>query len=199
MGNPSNLPAKPTARKPETTPAPGSTSLHLEKIRTRLTDPDWRKALSSITKAEALAVLEVDDREFQSCKPDYAFKMTLQLLGLVPLDAALDKQMATDGIAAIFLEYPPHIVERVCHPVHGIPRKQKYGLKLGDVDDALEAEVRRRKSIVASARYVVKQATEAEEREAERNIPPPSPEAQERIARQLAALRGSLAMPDGEA
>lgn len=102
-----------------------------------------------------MAVLEADDQELTACQSIEANRLAKQLKGLCPPHETLDQAMFAAGLTALFCEYPYEIVETVCHPARGLPRTQKFGLKIADVEEALSNEVRRRANIVAAARYVV--------------------------------------------
>ena len=95
--------------------------------------------------------------------------------------------MASGAITAILAEYPRDVAETICHPVTGIPRKLKWGLKLADIDEAAEAEVKRLARIVAGAKGVLREQARLKQERADYR-PNPTPEEFERRKALIARL-----------
>jgi len=183
MGTPINPPGSLTlpTSKPPSLVKPTS-SLETAK-QTILAAKSGAALLSTVTLQQANEVLADLAKPTPTCTPLQANEMARQLIGLCPVDSTLDAELAPNGLAAIFCEYAFDVVATVCHP-RGLPRRQKYGLKLADVDEALKAEVNRRLSLYSGARYVVDQ-TAKRRAEQEQSL---TPDEIEKRKRHVAAL-----------
>ena len=62
---------------------------------------------------------------------------------------------ATALLATLFAASEHDFVQRVCSPVHGLPRRLKFFPTLAEVSEALDAEFARRIRIAANAKFVI--------------------------------------------
>lgn len=127
-------------------------------------------------------ILARDNLPLPKCPPAHANKLAAQLIGLCPLHEGLTPGMASGAITAILAEYPVDVAEQICHPVHGIPRKMKWGLKLADVDEAAEVIMKRKATIVAGAQGVIREDARRKQEAADYRAPPTAAEIERRKA-----------------
>lgn len=118
-------------------------------------NPAGPDLLLKVTLQQANEVLADLSRPFPLCTPKQANDLTLQLIGLCPLDATLTPELVTAGLQMLFVEYAFDVVLTVCHPTKGLPLRQRYGLKISDVESALEVEVGKRLGVFSGAKFVV--------------------------------------------
>lgn len=167
MASRTNLPANLTPslpRPPSLLKGPSS----LEKAKMLILEsPKAPDLLSKVSLAQANEVLADLSRPFPICTQVQANDLAGQLIGLCPLDAALNVQTVTAGLQMLFAEYAFDVVRVVCHPTKGLPRRQKYGLKISDAEDALEREVAKRMGLYSAAAFIVKHHKEAAEQAAQ--------------------------------
>lgn len=198
-GSQHNLPARLTPAR-LTPPSLVKTVSSLEEAKRMILAASTPAALlSKVTPTQATEVLADLARPTPICTPLQANEMAGQLVGLCPLDTSLKPDLAVDGLAALFCEYAFEVVATVCHPTRGLPRRQKYGLKISDVEEALVAEVRRRLTLYASAKYVLD--SEEARKEAARDAIPPTPaevERRKRIVEEFKKTWRENADPQGE-
>ncbi|MEN6302285.1 MAG: hypothetical protein ABFD96_06130 [Armatimonadia bacterium] len=152
---------------------------------------DDRVALR-VSPAEAATVLaELADRD-TPCTASEAATFAGQLLGFYPAREVHDARTYVSGMTAVMAAYPRDLVKRICHPVTGLPARLKWLPTIADVNEALTAELDRRKRIAANARTVLdqdaKRRAEAEEARAFSQLRPPP---EERARRVQELLRGA--------
>lgn len=101
-----------------------------------------------------------------------------QLLAFCAPPAGTDLKIFANGLVDFLSAQPFEFVKTVCSPVHGLPARLKFPLKLADVADAIDAERHRHATIVSNAKWTL-HALEKGERERAEN---------ERIERERAKI-----------
>lgn len=149
-------------------------------------DLNHRTTLVSPTEAQEL-IDAIEARQGAVMRPADAAAAAKTLMGLFPAKAFNDPEIFATGLTANFAAADPEFVKAVCHPVTGLATRLKYALSLADVAEALEAEKRKRLSLLSRARWTLREhdRREAEERDRRDKL---SPEEVERRKRQVAAL-----------
>lgn len=162
-----------------------------------LLDSDCRINLeSTVTTAQATAVLDAMAGRDQPCDAGTAADLARTLIGLYPAREVYDARAYVAGMTAVLMSHPADFARRVCDPARGLPSRLKWLPTLADVTGAIAAERARRERIMANARYVIARH-EARRREAEDRAAfeasRPCPEARARMAAEaVASLRAAL-------
>jgi hypothetical protein len=123
-----------------------------------------------VTVAEAEHVLSGMIGRDEPCGPESGLFMARNLIGLYPAREVGDAKAYAAGMTALLAAHPIDFVRRVCDPVRGLPSRLKWLPTLADVNEAIEAERKRRDRIAANARHVIAEAERAKakaEQEAE--------------------------------
>lgn len=170
----------------------------LARIVTRMMAPadlNSRTPLVSPTEAADL-IAAIEARGDATTSPALASASARTLMGLFPAKAFNDPEVFATGLAALLSAYDHEFVKAICSPVDGLPTRLKYAVSLADVKEALEAERRKRLSLLSRARWTLKEHERRAEEERERQAMPP--EAIERRRRQVAALLGPRDLEQGE-
>lgn len=95
-------------------------------------------------------VMEIDT-DSARVGPDRATDFTRRLLACYPNLKPHDVKGYTLALTAIFAAYPETICKRICDPVKGLPGRLTYLPNAGDLNGALDAEMKRRTLIRANA------------------------------------------------
>ena len=151
-------------------------------------DLNHRTTLVSPTEAQEL-IDAIEARQGAVMRPADAAAAAKTLMGLFPAKAFNDPEIFATGLTANFAASDPEFVKAVCHPVTGLATRLKYALSLADVAEALEAEKRKRLSLLSRARWTLREHKRRAEEEEMRETKL-SPEEAERRRRQVAALLG---------
>lgn len=118
---------------------------------------------------------------------DEAAMLGRRLVGSYPAREVSDGETFASGIAAIFAEFSVSIGKRVVHPVHGLPGRLKFFPTMAEIKEALEFEQRRRCTIAATARWMLKEH-QRRKAEAAREAALPSPERRAELAAKARAI-----------
>lgn len=170
----------------------------LSSIVARVMEPadlNHRTTLVSPTEAQEL-IDAIEARQGAVMRPADAAAAAKTLMGLFPAKAFNDPEIFATGLTANFAASDPEFVKAVCHPVTGLATRLKYALSLADVAEALEAEKRKRLSLLSRARWTLREhKRRAEEEMRDFKL---SPQEAERRRRQVATLLGPKEMEQGE-
>jgi len=189
-----NLPTKQTWQPLSTT-----SKERLASIVARVMEPadlNHRTTLVSPTEAQEL-IDAIEARQGAVMRPADAAAAAKTLMGLFPAKAFNDPEIFATGLTANFAASDPEFVKAVCHPVTGLATRLKYALSLADVAEALEAEKRKRLSLLSRARWTLREHKRRAEEEQMREFKL-SPEEAERRRRHIATLLGPKEMEQGE-
>lgn len=159
-------------------------------------DLNHRTTLVSPTEAQEL-IDAIEARQGAVMRPADAAAAAKTLMGLFPAKAFNDPEIFATGLTANFAASDPEFVKAVCHPVTGLATRLKYALSLADVAEALEAEKRKRLSLLSRARWTLREHKRRAEEEQMREARL-SPAEVERRRRQVATLLGPKEMEQGE-
>lgn len=78
------------------------------------------------------------------------------IVGPHPRTDVEDPEMYFTTIAAILSEYPQAVLDRIADPRTGIVRKVKFLPRPQEIAEFCDAELQRRRNLVAKARYIIK-------------------------------------------
>lgn len=180
--------ARPPA-KPCEKPLMTSNSERLADISRRLDIEDHRHAAKAVTVSEAREILDaLDNRHPRRCTPEEATNFVAQIVGFYPARELNDAKTYSAGLATLFAVSEFDFVQRVCSPVHGLPRRLKFFPTLAEVSEALDAEFARRVRIRANALFVVQQDERRLQAMAEENAMAANRGTEEQRAAQVRAL-----------
>lgn len=81
-------------------------------------------------------------------QPAYPSLKAAQLFGCYRKGEANDPDVYTAAVAAILAEYPPEIVDFVCDPRTGLPRRRKWLPTIAEIAEACEHQMEYAKAVV---------------------------------------------------
>ena len=107
--------------------------------------------------AACQAVIDAGARAAAPTQPEAATDMAQAILGVYRKDDVNDPQVYVRALAGLLGSYPFAVSRKVAHPYEGLPSRLKFLPSIAEVREALDAEDRRQRGLVALARWMIQE------------------------------------------
>jgi len=124
---------------------------------------------------------------------EQAVQATRRITGVYRKSDLNDPEMYSAALIAVFSEYPPSIINRASHPVHGLPSRSKFLPTVSEVREACEVEAKRHRTLAAMAKWQIGEHERRQKIKAERKAAQNQPVDPARVDEILARFRKDAA------